>query len=295
MSVRRAVDDSWPKANELLSPASSSVVAVVDRTADLSLAARELVQARSLFAGRSPYAPDVVLVNEFVAKDFLDAVFRETGRNPSDRLDHQLGSAKTSEHLLGINLQGDASTGVEPGPELAQALRSNMSEAALSVKPVRSLDDAINLLDNHAGPFLAAYHFCDLGSAKYLSQFVDAEVTFINQIPRQLLIGPAAPRGRPFDVAHRFPISLFSKQRPTFVTPVSESSQLLTSLSPSDNATAQTLLKEAKKPLKAMKRSQGGGVGFFEQGFLMNASFILVSVLTLSATGAWQLWRYRSL
>jgi hypothetical protein len=41
-----------------------------------------------------------------------------------------------------------------------------------------------------------------------------------------------------------------------------------------------------------MKRSEGGGVGFFEQGFLMNAGLILASTVAITSTGAWYLWRY---
>lgn len=293
--IRQALDGSWPKANELLSPASSTVVAVVDRTADLTLAARELVQARSLFAGKSPYAPDIVLVNEFVAHDFVAAVVRECKTTASADLGQQLAKEKTEERLHRIDLQSGTITLSETASAPLQSFQSKTSEPLLSVKPVRSLDDAINLLDQQPGTYLAAYHFCNLGSAKYLAQFVDAEVTFVNQIPRRLLIGPAAPHSRPFDLEHRYPISLFSKRRPTFVQSTSGSSRLSTSLSSGDNATTQALLKELAQPLNVMKRSEGGGVGFFEQGFLMNASFILVSVLTLSATGAWHLWRHRSL
>jgi len=50
----------------LVSPSQSRVIAVVDRTADLTKAAAALVTARLGFGGNSPYAPDVVLVNEYV-------------------------------------------------------------------------------------------------------------------------------------------------------------------------------------------------------------------------------------
>lgn len=58
----------------LISPNQSHVVAVVDRTADLNQAARELVTARFAFGGKSPYAPDLVFVNEFVKSEFLKAL-----------------------------------------------------------------------------------------------------------------------------------------------------------------------------------------------------------------------------
>lgn len=64
-------------ANELRSRAESLTVAVVDRTADLAAAARSIIKARIAFNGASSYAPDLVLVNEFVKEQFLDLAARE--------------------------------------------------------------------------------------------------------------------------------------------------------------------------------------------------------------------------
>ena len=61
----------------LISPSQSRVVAIVDRTAALAKAAQALVTARFSFGGNSPYAPDVVLVNEYVKKAFLVALMQE--------------------------------------------------------------------------------------------------------------------------------------------------------------------------------------------------------------------------
>lgn len=47
--------------------------AVVDRTARIANAAKDLVTARFSFCGLSPYAPDVVFVNEFSLKEFCNA------------------------------------------------------------------------------------------------------------------------------------------------------------------------------------------------------------------------------
>ncbi|CAH0054432.1 unnamed protein product [Clonostachys solani] len=55
----------------------SYTVAIVDRTADLSLAAQALCAARFSFKGKSPYAPDVVIVNEWVLEPFIRACIRE--------------------------------------------------------------------------------------------------------------------------------------------------------------------------------------------------------------------------
>lgn len=58
----------------LQSTSSASVVAVVDRTADIQSAAQYLLMARFSFAGKAAYAPDLVLVNEFVKKPLLQAL-----------------------------------------------------------------------------------------------------------------------------------------------------------------------------------------------------------------------------
>lgn len=50
------------------------VVAVVDRSANINQAAEALVTACFSFGGRSPYAPDLVLVNEFIKEPFLMAL-----------------------------------------------------------------------------------------------------------------------------------------------------------------------------------------------------------------------------
>lgn len=64
----------------LLSPASSRTVAIVDRTAKTNEAAEALVAARFALGGRSIYAPDVVLVNEFAMKPFVEAVIQHASR-----------------------------------------------------------------------------------------------------------------------------------------------------------------------------------------------------------------------
>lgn len=62
-----------PTATSLVSPAEARVIAVVDRTASIEAAAEHVVRARAGFGGRSPYGPDLVLVNEFKLKEFTDA------------------------------------------------------------------------------------------------------------------------------------------------------------------------------------------------------------------------------
>lgn len=69
----------------LLSSPYEKVVAVVDRSADVNIAAREIVRALRAFKGKSPYAPDLVLVNEFLKEAFLHAVAAATAQLSATR------------------------------------------------------------------------------------------------------------------------------------------------------------------------------------------------------------------
>jgi aldehyde dehydrogenase (NAD+) len=62
----------------MLTSSRGSVVGIVDRTANLEEAAEALLTARFGFGGKSPYVPDIVLVNEFIKKDFLNALVRKS-------------------------------------------------------------------------------------------------------------------------------------------------------------------------------------------------------------------------
>lgn len=64
---------SAPLVNQLRSSSTNRCVAIVDRSADIEAAAKAIATARFSFGGTSPYAPDLVLVNEFVKKEFFEA------------------------------------------------------------------------------------------------------------------------------------------------------------------------------------------------------------------------------
>jgi acyl-CoA reductase-like NAD-dependent aldehyde dehydrogenase len=55
-------------------------VAFVDRTTQVEHAAEDLALARFLFRGQSPYAPDLVLVNEFCVQPFLKALMKHAAQ-----------------------------------------------------------------------------------------------------------------------------------------------------------------------------------------------------------------------
>ncbi len=305
--VSQKLDRQEPSLNHLQSNPNSRTVAIVDRTADIALAAREIVSARFAFGGQSPYAPDIVLVNEFSKKAFFQAVVRECAGLENDvltnglvekkkegtALENALQTMKKQDQDARIVLQDHKTAVLDLPSRLSGLPESKTSAPALAVATIRSLDEAIDFLGRSTeGPYLAAYHFSNLESAKYLTQFIDAELTLVNHISRELLVGPASPSGHPIDLNARFSPYMFSKSRAAYVNSSPVSNNYATALASPHGQPTKELLASASEPLKAMKRSKGGGIGYFEQGFLLNASLILVTIITVSSAGSYYAWRW---
>ncbi|KAM3422129.1 hypothetical protein BST61_g2500 [Cercospora zeina] len=292
-----------PNANQLTSAARAPVVAVVDRTANVKHAAQELVAARSSFGGSSSYAPDIVLVNEFAKKDFLQAVLSaavgldrvaETKARTigSTDINHTIDLLRESDQSLRLVSQETNFAVVEISSRSA-VLSTKLPASVLAIHAIKSLDDAIDLVGSRGTkPLLAAYHFSNARTAKYLSQFIASEATFVNHVPRELLLGPPAASGRSSVAGSRYSIDDFTVSRPVQINASSQSVRIANILARSSSDVAQKLIAEAALPLKASKRNPGGGTGYFEQGFLISAGLILASTLTASATGVYYLWRW---
>ena len=65
-------------------PVARQVLAVVDRSANIAAAAKAIVSSRCSFQGTSPYAVDIVLVNEWVKNQLLEELMREVMNLPSN-------------------------------------------------------------------------------------------------------------------------------------------------------------------------------------------------------------------
>ena len=292
--------------------------AIVDRTANLSLAAKELVRARFSFGGRSPYAPDVVLVNEYALKDFASAVAQHalaflTGSiqtNGSVTANgHASGSHSVSKKSSSLKTQADKDTsatmiasGARGSVILVNDRNSTIlqvppdtkvGEPVLVLHPITSMDDAIDLLNKtyaKTSPLLAVHLFANPASAKYLSQFVHASSSFSNSIPVELLIGPPAPEGFPTAPHPRFNIDMFSMPRPEQIT-ISPRSALLAEVIDRNEEPAKVVGKgKIEKALlnvslKPMNEPEGGAIGFFEQGILVGGSILLTTVGTVIYLG----------
>jgi hypothetical protein len=210
-------------------------------------------------------------VNEFVKEEFLRAVIEEkrklsvasgTGKGNSGKMSDKIGQyTKTSTNARVVLEENDAVVLDLPtrGPEL---LEVKTEAPVLAIHAVKSLDDAIDFIGTaQAGPALAAYHFGNPQVGKYLAQFVDARVSFVNHVPRDLLIGPARPATHLLDYSAAYTIDMLSFPRPAYIRPSTLSIEMAGIMSSANSSTASVLLEKAWSPLKAMKRKPGGGVG----------------------------------
>ncbi|KAF1352585.1 Aldehyde/histidinol dehydrogenase [Delphinella strobiligena] len=299
--------------HQIVSSTNIRTAAVVDRAADLDKAAKALVNARFAYKGRSPYAPDVVLVNEFIKKDFLQAVVRHSISVESESVVENGSSEKqkTNEHGLkelvqDLQRNGDVRViAQEAGRAIVDIRRRSpqilrkVKEPCLIVHAVRSLDDAIDFLNGDGKECLAAYHWGGAAQCKYLSQFVSARVSFANHIPAEILVGPSFPTNHSVAPSTRYPTSLFSKPAPAFISPSPSSmavgKALLSDAGSKKAAALQALKQEAVSDLPRAKRPKQmrAGFGFFEQALVTHVSTILLSIVTVVGGGVYFLRRAR--
>jgi len=154
------------------------------------------------------------------------------------------------------------------------------------------MDDAIDLA-NRSGRLLASYVFTSPSAAKYLGQFVNASAVYVNQIPTQLLFGPAAPLTQPFGLGSiRYPIDSLSLPKPQYISQIPEYGKLADIFAGSDYGALRDLQKDAASGLPEMKRPQKAvQLGYFEQGIQTGVILFLGSILSSGGYIGYQVWK----
>jgi hypothetical protein len=299
----------------LVSPVTARTVAVVDRTADVQAAAHELVAARFAFGGRSTYSPDVVLVQEFAMKTFVEAIIHHSSKylaGPAGEERQKVVNPRRSGPGLSfldlahkdpsarVLVSGSGWGVVEVHNRGSPLLQKKVEEKVLVLHPITSLDDAIDLSasyvststqlvmahanDNRMGTLAATYAFADPSSSKYLTQFIDAHVSWVNQVPVEMLIGPASPINSPPNRETRYSASLFQIPRPQFVSQSSNAALARRVLDRPGSQEALAAWREAVAPLPATGQRAGRSIGFFEQGIITGGVITLFSIVATVST-----------
>lgn len=274
------------------------VIAIVDRSADLVSAAKSLVNARFAFGGTSPYAPDIILVNEFIMQEFLDIVLRaaipyitrstvESEKEPKfvgkphDNVAEQLNALGSDPNWQATIITKGANGAVLSLEGLTRkncAFPSKIAAQVLTMSKITSLDHAIDLVSK-SGQLSAAYLFANLGNAKYLAQFIASNVTFVNHIPLRLLLGPTAPIYYVFDLEKRYTTEHFIRSTPVFITPPVDDEQLR-NVFQGNRKLMQAQMEKATQELREKKRPESIAIGFFEQGIFIGLGFYGIPILS---------------
>ncbi|KNG82005.1 aldehyde dehydrogenase PutA [Aspergillus nomiae NRRL 13137] len=279
-------------------PNTLRTVAVVDRTANLQEAAVDVVQARFAFDGRSPYAPDVVLVNQFCMQPFVELVIKHAAKHlGSDN--HGANSLPKRPRQASL-LDKLGSEGVKVivsgtgwGVALLQnrdspLLRAKLSERLLLLHPVSSLDDAINLC-NASGTHAATYTFAAPAAAKYVSESIDAHTAWINHVPYDILVGPVVPLSYGGNLHTRYTTEDFQVPRPQVVNQTTTTA-IAKALLAGKSVQSDRTLQEILSPLPEIQQRPGHKIGYFEQGIITGGLITLTSLITIvSAAGYWVL------
>ena len=157
--IQDASEAKSAKVNEIVSVPSARTIAIVDRTADFNETAKNLINARFAFRGKSPYAPDIVLVNEFVKKDLLQALVNQTITAGSQVLQNGDAEKKTLRDsglkaLIAELQKADAKLVTEETngaivdikKRSSDLLTKKITEPVLQIHTMKSLDDAIDFV-----------------------------------------------------------------------------------------------------------------------------------------------------
>jgi aldehyde dehydrogenase (NAD+) len=244
-------------------------------------------------------------VNEFIRKDFLEHVLRHSirylsgsedvvanGSPKSPSLAAQKPTSRVAEASkclqdskswkLNVITQGDHGAVVELTD--LSALPTKVTQPLFCISSITSLEHAISLVDEDlesSNTLLAAYHFGTPTAGKYLSQYINADASFVNHIPYRLLLGPAAPSFHPTDVEKRYTTQHFTRASPAYIAPPSSQSALLQVVASKDSRkSAAELLAKASQEIKESKRAESIAIGYFEQGIFIGLGVYGIPILT---------------
>jgi hypothetical protein len=104
-------------------------------------------------------------------------------------------------------------------------------------------------------------------------------VTCTNEIPADLLVGPAAPIGFPVSIKARYSKEMFSVPRPEFINFPARSIAVAKALDGEEPDVERKLREEAQKALPPTGQPPGRAVGFFEQGLVTGATILATSTI----------------
>lgn len=163
---------------------------------------------------------------------------------------------------------------------------------------------------SRGGTLAATYAFASPAAGKYLVQFIDSHVSFVNHVPWEMLgmysspesplrlfkqsnnssntfvpVGPAAPANTPVNPQTRYTIDLFQVPRPQFAVKTTATKLIEASLlSGTPTPEFSHAWTEVLTPLPPTKQKAGKRIGFFEQGIITGGIIVGMSFAAVVST-----------
>ncbi|EPE34796.1 ALDH-like protein [Glarea lozoyensis ATCC 20868] len=262
----------------------SKSLAVVDRSADLKIAVRAIVNSRLPHNCNSPYSPGLVIVHEFVkdsfeklcleyAKDLMTVQDFENFQYDTDVEYHK--DLVEAESLGQITL---TKLGVY-GLAIVESRDSNSALIATKTnRPYIHVLSSTGIVDTTVKQQgfearRATYLFATPSVAKFMSEQIPAAVSYVDQIPRQLLIGPVSS---PHSLHPRYTTEMLSVPRPKIINTVA-----------TIPSSVEELHESALQPLKPVGQKMGHALGFFEQGIFIGLGMTFCIFVPLATWFSW--------
>lgn len=134
---------------------------IVDRTADIELAAKRIVFGKFVNSGQTCVAPDYVLIQEEVQEEFIAAakrwIHRMLGKNPLDNRDYpRIVNQKHFHRVCGLMKSGVVAEGGTTNPETLQIAPTILRDV--------NWEDAV-MQEEIFGPVLPVLSFADIDQA----------------------------------------------------------------------------------------------------------------------------------
>ncbi|KAF9892289.1 hypothetical protein FE257_002066 [Aspergillus nanangensis] len=285
-------------ANCIRSRPDLRAIAVVDRAADVESAAQQIIAAHLAYNSGSPHAPELVVVSEWVKKEFLAACLRVGSGVSVDqkhaRVDQDAvwKTVAEAEQTGEINLlRAGRLSIVDVNTRACTLLHCRSEGNYLTVLTATSLVDAVLALSVEP-EYLVAYHFAPPATGKFWSQQINSHATFVNHIPMNLLVGPALAVNHPsIPLNQRYSIEMLSRPRPEMIERPTDDIAMLEDFHSIGTVKVTELSKHSERPLKGTGQGPGTAIGFFEQGIMVGAAFIVLPVMSAVAYGGWILVR----
>ncbi|KAI8632759.1 Aldehyde/histidinol dehydrogenase [Xylariaceae sp. FL1651] len=289
----------------LLSNPEALITAIVERDANIATAAKSLAMARFGLQGSSPYAPDLILVNELVKDQLAAAVVEQIGRFKAEASNNSGRTAGFADGGILHEIQGCKDTDIIFSNPDGTVIDIKNRQSCISQRKVKgrclalhavtSMDDAIDL-SNSLGRVAASYVFTTNSAAKYICQFLDGPVAFVNHIPLALLFNPIAPENTVYNPKLRnfYTQNLFSVPKASFVVACHDDQILEEALYEKSAQNLSLLDQQASTKIVGFSRpKRGAAIGFFEQGIIIGGILtISISVSLIGVLGYW-VARYR--